>query len=360
MISANLFTARLLRYYFAFLLIGFFTVMAGPLLPWFAQKFSVTPSQSGTLFFAQFAASTAGALLSGFSPRLASRSGMLFIAVAALAATSGNWPITVAAFAIGGFGFGLAIPVINMAVADETAGDPRALNMLNAFWGLGAFLAPLLLERSSAKDAVLIGFALLTIVGAASLPSVRDAQVLDTAVQKDSFWAVTSFSVVAFLYIGTESTVGGWIPTLAAMGSRSWIPAASAFWGALVAGRLLAPALFGRISARAVLFGGTTVAAISVLALWRFPGNQLFIMAMLAGLSLAPLFPTLIAVYSRGLSKPSAGVCFAIGGMGGAILPWAAGYLASSGTSIRTAFMVPLIGLAALFAMVLAPERRPV
>src|SRR5258706_6312019 len=119
MTRPSLFTPRLLRYYFAFLIIGFFTVMAGPLLPWFAARFTLKPSQSGALFFAQFTASTVGALLSGFIPRIAPRAGVALIALASAAVTFGDWPLAIAAFALGGMGYGLAIPIINMSVAEQ-------------------------------------------------------------------------------------------------------------------------------------------------------------------------------------------------------------------------------------------------
>ncbi len=355
----GLFSSRLQRYYFAFFVIGFFTVMAGPLLPWFAERFRLLPSQTGTLFFAQFTASTLGAVLSGFNSRLASRGGVALIGLAVLAIAIGDWPMIIAGFALGGLGFGLAIPVINMAVANEDGGGPRAVSLLNAFWGIGAFMAPLVLEGTLAKKMAMLTVAALALLATAMLP--KPGLPLFRPQGKGGFQLLpfVTFSCMMFLYIGTESTAGGWIPSLAAASLSTRIPAASAFWGALVIGRLLAPSVLTRWSARSVIFAGLAIAGSALFGLWKMPLLPLWLPAMVAGLGLAPVFPTMLPLFLNRIPVQALGICFATGGMGGATLPWLSGYVATISGHVRDAFTIALMATLVLFILIFVSSRNP-
>ncbi len=77
----------------------------------------------------------------------------------------------------------------------------------------------------------------------------------------------------------------------------------------------------------------------------------------MAGLGLAPIFPVLVAWLSentRELARRLGGVLFALGGLGGATLPWLVGIASAQLESLRMGLVVPLFGLALMMLLVRA------
>ena len=140
-----------------------------------------------------------------------------------------------------------------------------------------------------------------------------------------------------FLYVGAEVSFGGWIYTYALRQtgadfatdpqlSASAAYLASAFWGALTAGRLLAIPLALRLRARTILFFDLLGALLSVGALLIWPGvwNVIWAGTLGAGVCMASIFPTTLVLAERRmpLNGRVTGWFFVGAGAGGMGLPW--------------------------------------
>lgn len=367
-----------------FVLTGVVTTLLGPLLPVLSAKWSLTDSQAGYLFTAQFVGSMGGAALS--SPlilRLGSRRllavgfGMMALGVATLGA--GAWVLAVGSILCYGTGLGLTIPTTNLLVSEANPNRASAaLNILNFAWGAGAVACPVLVAWLVPRHATGLGLLGLGALLAGSafalarmplqLPAKAPASEQPRAPQRTSLWRSPLTPVLGalfFLYVGTENAVAGWAASYAnrfhSGPGAVWALAPSCFWAAMLVGRAAAPAILRFASDAKLMTAGLLIAALGVttlLATRTLVG--VFAGAALAGLGLAPVFPITIAMFSRGfraLATRMAGSMFALAGLGGATLPWLVGFFSARFGSLRFGLIVPLIGILVMFAAQFAHAR---
>ncbi len=171
-------------------------------------------------------------------------------------------------------------------------------------------------------------------------------------------------SAVFFVYVGTETCFNGWLASYAhrmnsdnsaATGAHTfWAIIPSVFWGALLAGRVFAPLALkfhketavARIGLTLALAGGLTIVAAHSIGL-------LAAGALLAGLGLASIFPISVSLFPRWFGESTArssSPVFAAGNVGGAVLPWLVGVISTHTGSLRSGFIVPLVGVATMLA----------
>src|SRR5690348_15323787 len=135
-----------------FIVLGVVTTLLGPILPLLSTRWPVTTAQLGTLFFWQFIPSTLGTLLSGAAlSKRSFRLGVVLGVALCLLGVAGliwaDWNLARGAVACYGFGLGVALPAINLAVAEANRTRRAApVSLLNFAWGLGAISGPLLLR----------------------------------------------------------------------------------------------------------------------------------------------------------------------------------------------------------------------
>ncbi len=353
-----------------FILTGTVNTLAGPLLPILALRWTLSDSQAGYFFTAQFLGSIAGVSLSSF---LAARRGFRFtigfsyllMAFGVSALELPEWKYALMGATILGIGFGAAIPATNLFISHANQRRrASALSLVNLFWGIGAVLSPVAIYAATRHNHVslfLMLLSLLLICFAASLVLVSDANVTSTTKPIEpqrisSEWKfITILGAMFFLYVAIESTAGGWIATLAKRvsvnGSGKWILAPSLFWGGLLAGRGLAPLALRRLSERQVAITGLIAAGLSMCILITSPEWQWIITAgLVVGLGLAAVFPITVALLSRfqHTQTARAGPMFALAGLGGATMPWLTGVVSTWTGSLKTGLLVPLLGTAIL------------
>ena len=361
-----------------FVLTGMITVLLGPILPSLTTSLRIDDTHAGLLFTAQFSSSVAGVLLSsllltrwGFRLCLA----LGFLAAAAGVSTLGFGTWTTAMFSVGvyGLGLGLIIPGTNLLVAEATAGRASAaLSWLSLAWGIGAVLFPLLaaaflrIHRLTflllALGAVALVFAVwATAFAPASL--TRQAHAAHALPKlRLSFADMRALGILGllfFLYVGTENGLGGWVASYArrihAGSAADWALAPAFFWGALLAGRALAPAVLREENEIRLARAGLIAAALGgiiVLASQGFFGVAAG--AALAGFGLSAVFPITIARFSSRFGQWASrfvGSMFALGGLGGATLPWLIGLASSRLASLRDALSIPVASALIMFAL---------
>src|SRR5215813_5498028 len=133
-----------------FVLTGMVMTMLGPILPALSARWNLTDMQAGGLFFAQFASSCIGMLISGLMVqrlgyRLTLMAGLFFMAVGVGLLGHANWTLGIIGVCIFGIAFGTNTPATNLFVADANAPKSApALNLLNSSWGVGAMSCPLI------------------------------------------------------------------------------------------------------------------------------------------------------------------------------------------------------------------------
>ncbi|MES5818583.1 MFS transporter [Streptomyces sp. RG80] len=293
-----------------FVLIGVLQSLYGPAIPAFREEFGLSPSGAGLGLSAHFVGGVAGVLLFDRcfgaigNRRILGASYLLMAVGAAGFALAPDWPLALAAALLAGLGFGGIDYGLNQLFAVGFGHRSTAmLNILNAHFGIGAILGPVLIGAVGAEHypAVFLAFALVNLPLLLCLKGVRDKAPQPSEAAGDSgavlgrsLGSVLAVFVTLYvLHVGIEAGVGGWEPThleTVGYGAGAAATATSVYWLMMTVGRFLAAPLALRFSAQAIITvscAGMTVclllASISELAPYAYAGVGLFI---------APLFPT--------------------------------------------------------------------
>jgi len=361
--------------YASFVLTGIVTTLLGPILPWLSDRWGLPDRDAGGLFTWQFAGAMVGIALSGalvprwgFRPTLVVGGGAMAAGCAALGLDI-RIVGTLAIFAYG-VGHGVTIPTTNLVIAEANpARRAAALSLMNLAWGAGAVTcAPLVaaFEASVGTRSFLIALgAALALVG---LGLTRATVVTPSglapgpppppSVPRPNVLALT-FGALFFLYVGTESALGGWVATYvhrmrAGLGPPPAVTPAF-FWGPLLLGRALAPLVLRRATEASLVLGSLLLAALGTGAvLAATTVAPVLGGAALAGLGLASVFPVLLAWMTRSFGTAGsrrAAFTFALGGLGGATIPWLVGAVSTHFGSLRVGLAVPLLGTMAMIVL---------
>jgi len=358
-----------------FALTGIGTTLFGCILPTLNAIWHLDDRRAGFLFAAQFAGSAMGALLVRKDFFRSLVSGYFLLITSSILVTFFTGFVEVLFFLAFGLGLGLTMTATSMLIGSTALGNRgAALSVLNAFWGLGAALSPpiasLWVGRWPPTCLFLILAAALMVT---LLPIARNRATFVGGVRNAAQSAggliplklVSIFAVIAFLYVGTEVSVSGWMMSYVGrlpISNKTWAPiAASCFWVALICGRMLVPAVVRWLPETQLLTSSITIALIGVLLLLvsRAP-LAIVLSATLAGLMLAPIFPLCLAnVLTLTRDSPESKWIFTISGLGGAVLPWMTGEFSAHSGSLRVGLLVPVFALGAMIIFDrLASSRR--
>lgn len=194
------------------------------------------------------------------------------------------------------------------------------MNALHFFFGVGAFLSPILIAQISQYTGDVTWaywvIALLNLPPAIwllLLPSPAANHTPEQAAARPANpWLLVNLAALFFLYVGAEISFGGWVHTysttlgLADETTASYLT--SAFWGALTVGRLLAIPIAARVRAETFLLADLAICVGSVALILLVPGSSavLWIGAMALGLGMASVFPTMIVLAESRLTVTGA------------------------------------------------------
>lgn len=260
--------------------------------------------------------------------------------------------------------------------------DPaRASNFGNGFFGLGLFVAPLIINFApDYKVGLMILFALnllfLILALLADFPPAALGYRFSTAAKMLTQPAVLVAALALMCYIGLEMSMSNWTNPLmnelftkaqAADPAKSAATVLSVFGLSMTIGRFIASAI-KNLTAKGVKVI-ITVSAIAIAALLVLRFAQSPILAILAvvivGLSFAPIFPTVVGVtfgkYESKYYGSIFGIIFAVGLFGGGLVQNLIGAMA--GESVQSAFIVLAVAAAVLLIISLLMEKakaRPI
>lgn len=344
--------------YLAFISLGLPDGLLGVAWPSVRASFDLPLDALGPLLVV----STAGYVASSFaSGRILSRLNLgALLALSCLAtaaallgyAVAPRWAFMVAIAILAGLGAGAIDAGLNTYVA--THHSPRTLNFLHASYGLGTAAGPAIMTAVLAaaspwqRGYALVGIGQLVLAacfaatfrlwpatdaGAASPPTATANR--DTLRLPVAWVSMAAF----FLYTGIEAAFGAWAYSLfheargVDMASAAfWV---SAYWGGLMAGRLV----FGVISAWAplgTLIRGSVVGIAAGAALvWLSPTVEAGLFGLaLAGFACGPVFPSLIASTPARVGEAHAanlvGFEISAAALGQSLLPALLGYAAEA------------------------------
>ncbi len=337
-------------YFFIFIVLGLSNGIVGPTLPSLARQTGSTLSQISLLFSAQSLGYLLGSAGSGrFFDRWPAHpllmGMMLLLAAALITAPFVNLLfLLITVF----FVIGLAQSTVDVggnALLVWVHGNQVGpyMNALHFFFGVGAFLSPLLfvalLNHAHGTAWAYIILALLLIPAVLllrPLPSPQNPSASRPGVEsRAQNHLALLISLLFFLFVGAEMSYAGWIYTYALrQGVADAITAGyltSLFWGALTLGRLLAIPLARKLPpARMLMLDiGGQMLAIGLLLVAGGRGPVVWIASFGFGISIASVFPTLMSLAERhmpihGRTTSWFLVAASVGVM---IMPWSIGQL---------------------------------
>ena len=352
-----------------FILIGIITNILAPSLPIFSRQWSLTYAQAGLFFPAQYVTSMFGVIATGW---LVSRYhsskvlGLSFVFLSLGMAFLGisPWTLTAVAVAFNGFGYGLANPTTNLRATQLPSKNIAAsVSLLNFSWGVGAVASPFIVQKAAPSIGVhglsMLVAALTTVlcvvhflrsVPTFSLATSSRRHTLSDWLDRLRQRPAIPLLLLFFLYVGTEVSIGGWVTEygsrLPHLYTSAFASPAFIFYSFMVLGRGLAPLFLKRLSTFHISIVGLLLAALGA-ALVALSTTQLFLLvgSGIAGFGCAPLYPifvTWLAQIYREDSTWLSALFFSAGGLGGGVLPWLVGIIASQSHSLRAAFLLPL------------------
>jgi fucose permease len=354
----------LVAYLSSFVVLGIVLGMLGPALPGLRRQVGASVGAISFVFVAQSAGYLAGALIGGrgfdrgFGHRLLAGA-LGWMALSLLLVTHAGSIVTLCgAFVV----LGLALGVIEVGsntllIWARHPARASTINLLHFLFGVGALIAPLLVNRALAVRgtvrAAYVAAACVAVLAAAvvaSRPSPRAVEVEEHARGEHApRRLVVAVAIFFGLYVGIEVGFSGWIATYAQSvhlgGSATGAALTAVFWGAFTIGRLGGVALATRVRTSVLLFAGcvlSTVAAIAFMAA-RGHGAPVWIATVLFALGLAPQFASMLAFASEHLPLTGASTSWFMvaSSIGGFALPWLIGQLLStSGTDALPAVIV--------------------
>lgn len=346
--------SKTLAYYAAFIALGMIAASLGPTLPELAEQTGTHLKEIGFLITVRSMGYLCGSLAAG---RLYDRymghhlviGAMIIVAVTFFIVPSLSliWLLTGVFFIVGLGEAGMDVGGNTLLL--WTHGDKVGpfMNGLHFFFGVGAFFAPIVVAQSlEITDGIqwaywIFALAMLPLMFVFSRlpsPEIRHASETKATSETQTNNVLFGLSILfILLYVGVELGFGNWIYTYATrldlMSKTTAAYLNSAFWGAFTVGRLLSVPVSMRYEPRTILLGsliGTFFSLMMMLAIRET--FMLWIGALGLGLSIAPIFATLISFVERrmALTGKMTSLFFVGAGAGAMVIPWGIGALMES------------------------------
>jgi MFS transporter, FHS family, L-fucose permease len=306
---------------------GMLSSLLGTIIPGLATALHLTNAQIGMVALAQGLglASTsvvAGALMDKQGKKIGVILGLgaTLAGLILLGSSRGMIAVSFAMFILG-CGGSLVIVAANAIVSD--VGDEKraaALNFLNVFSGLGGLATPFIaanLLGSNASRTVVFGIVTTVLVLCLALfvplskVSVESGQRTVNQASLFSNPALYLLSAVTLLYTACEFGIWNWLPKFLIVSGMSSTVALNVlslgFACGLLCGRIVATSVLWRISPSAVVIASSILMAVTTyMILQPEPVWLTFLLVFLAGVAMAPVFPTTIAIVARLFKEQSA------------------------------------------------------
>lgn len=370
-------------YYLSFILLGMILAILGPTLPYLAEQTGSQLSQVSFLFTARALGGFSGALLSG---RLYDRRAghpllvltlLAFILVLTLIPLAPLlWLLSILIFVMGFAEGTLDVGVNTMVMWIHGRAVGPYMNGLHFFFGVGAFISPLIVAWLLAADGqaqwgfwILALLILPPLLWIARLPSPQapPPKQEEGASARANSVVVLLMALLLALYVGAEMSFGGWIfsyaVTLELATETTAAYLTSLFWAGFTLGRLLAIPLARRLRPRAVLLSDLLLAAggLILIMLGAAVPLAIWLGTALVGLGLASVFPTVLTLAERRMRITGrvTSAFFVGANVGAMTLPWLIGQLFTAIGPEMTMIAILVDLLLALLILLVLLRRAP-
>jgi len=343
----------------------------GPALPFIGREFQLTLSMMGALAGAW----NLGYLFTVLGGSLSDRYGEIAVLTVSfvllslsigLVTVANTYLICYALLIVAGVGGAFIEASVNPLVSKmypEKRG--MALNMLHVFWGVGAFVGPALagLTISSLQNwrivysiaaalyipLILVSIRLLKRKNVEPTPhrGETNSTSIGFRVLKSRVLALLTFA--GFFYLGSELGVSAWLPSFLMVSRNFPLTLASfstsLFWASIGFGRLILAGAVDRVGYRKTMLTCSLLGALSMsLGTILEDSTTIIVFWFIAGFSLAPILPTVLAWASSMFPESSgvaSGAIFSIGITGAVLSPLIVGV-----ASERASFQSGMVYLA--------------
>lgn len=294
---------------------GMVASMVGTINPALAAKFQLNNVQTSYLALAQgiglvVASVSVGPLMDRQGKKVGLLLGLTFVAAAMLAlATASGFVVILVAMIVMGMGGGIIITGAN-ALGSDVSESRRAsvLNFLNVFVGLGGLATPFVAGNLLAGDAVRVAYAAaaLTIVTLLVHVVLRIPRPVSTGIPQKSS-AVFRQPVLyllgsaTFLYTACEFGVWNWLVkyllTRGVNATTALNVLSLGFALGLLLGRVAIAPILIKVPPATVTVTASMLMALTTFAMLHVSDVTLLAaVVFLAGVAMAPVFPTTVAI----------------------------------------------------------------
>ena len=344
---------------------GMIAAMLGTILPDLSKRFVLTPSQNGTIAFAQalglmIASLAVGPLLDDFGKKAGLVLGLVLIAIVlAMLPRSGGYGSIVLLLFLLGMGGGVVVTAANALTSDVgEAHRAIALNFVNLFFGLGGLATPFISANLFKRNWVRLCYTVagltvitLAIEAATHMPPPTGAGrfILSNAGPVLGRPLLFLLGFFLFLYVGCEVDVWNWLVRhLIAQGvpeSRALNILSLGFALGMLVGRVAVAPVLARVTPVHVTLGASIAMVITTFLMLRVrSAAAATALVFLAGLSMAPVFPTTLAIVATAfpaMTSTAQGIVIAFGWAGLAVSSRIIGSIAGSDPGrLRKALLV--------------------
>lgn len=355
---------------------GIATVIIGQVLPTLAARFELDDLYLGYFFPAQFGGSITGTLMTNWLGRRgklipSSAAGGLLMAIGIAMMNLGSYELVLVAFLVNGLGIGLTLPAINVLTLErnpENSGS--ALNFLNFFWGLGAIVSKPLVDFTTQGTSLLNTTLCLTIplvvlsaaIFVSPTPSESRVKKTEDGDDRTSIWSNPlswGIALFAFIHVGFESGIGGWLTTYAdrvqGETTRHLVTPTFLFFLFFIIGRGIAPAFFRYLDENKVIFFSLLVILSGLtLTLTASESTQLGVGAALCGIGTSSVFPTNVSRFSKAFGSEAmrrATPLFLSGTLGATAITGLIGFLSQRFGDLRSGMYVLAVSIVVLIVL---------
>ena len=362
--------------YFVFFVTGMTSTILGTIIPNLRDAYGLNYLVSGSLFTLHQAGNLCAVILAGFLPYLIGRKKSVLILYSALAIgtmliTASGFPILLmTAYAFTGVGRGTTSNITNVIVSESSENKGAGLNLLHAIFAFGALVSPFILLLASSFSAsqgwritlwilalcMIVSFFLFATSSLNNKPEPRssavekktpssemssqsEAEALSGIPFYKSFDYWLNVSILLF-YLCGESGNMGWLVTYfkdtGLMGQTFAQMTSSIMWIMIMAGRLLAAAISGKVNKSLMILILAFLNTAFFILMISTRSMPLIITGLLGtGFSMSGIYPTTLSTMKREYNSSPLSTGFAIGIalVGGITMPVTVGAIAEKVTS---------------------------
>jgi fucose permease len=346
----------------AILVYGMIAAMFGTILP----ELKLTPEQSGYILMAQalgltIASISVGPLIDSKGKKTGLLLGLTLIVISlfALPNSAGSYEMVMVFAVMLGLGGGIIVTAANALVSDISE-DRRAstLNLLNLFFGLGGLLTPFIAGNLLGGDALKMCYltAVLTSVtlvlhAVTPMPAPSGERGFKANEMGAVFGRPVLYLLAAFLFLYDACEVGVW-NWLAKHLIAQGIPKSTAltilslgFALGILIGRMVVSRILIKLPAATVTLGAAVLMAVTTFGMLQ--SNDPItagVLVFLAGVAMAPVFPTTLAMVGDAFPRMTAtamGIVITCGWIGLLVSSPIIGAVAGgSDTNLKTALLI--------------------